>query len=52
MEEIATEFDIKGLEIDQAIVGWDADYRYESGKFNYYKPNGSRWNKIENEMEC
>lgn len=52
MEEIATEFDVQGLEIDWAIVGWDADYRYENGQFNYYKPNGSRWNKIKDEVDC
>lgn len=52
MEEIATEFDVQGLEIDWAIVGWDADYRYENGEFNYYKPNGSRWNKIKDKIDC
>ncbi len=34
MEEVTTEFDIQGLEIDYAIVGWDADYRYENGILN------------------
>ena len=49
MEEVATEFDIQGLEIDYAIVGWDADYRYENGKFGYYKPSGSKWKTINKE---
>ena len=52
MEEIATEFDVQGLEIDWAIVGWDADYRYENGEFNYYQPTGSRWNKIKDKIDC
>lgn len=43
MEEVATEFDIQGLEIDYALVGWDADYRYENGHFECYKPSGSKW---------
>ncbi|MED9988257.1 MAG: DUF2075 domain-containing protein, partial [Streptococcus salivarius] len=29
LEDTATEFDIQGLEIDWAIVAWDADYRIE-----------------------
>lgn len=51
MEEAATEFDIQGLEIDWAIVGWDADYRYENGDFEYYIPKGSKWNKINKEAD-
>lgn len=49
MEEVATEFDIQGLEIDYALVGWDADYRYENGHFEYYKPSGSKWQTINKE---
>lgn len=49
MEEVATEFDIQGLEIDYAIIGWDADYRYENGHFEYYKSCGSKWQKINKE---
>ena len=49
MEEVATEFDIQGLEIDYALIGWDADYRYENGHFKCYKQNGSQWNTINNE---
>ena len=49
MEEIATEFDIQGLEIDYAIVGWDADFRYENGHFECYKPSGSKWQTINKE---
>lgn len=49
MEEVATEFDIQGLEIDYAVVGWDADYRYENGHFECYKPSGSKWQMINKE---
>lgn len=49
MEEVATEFDIQGLEIDYALVGWDADYRYENGHFECYKPCGSKWQTINKE---
>lgn len=49
MEEVATEFDIQGLEIDYAIVGWDADYRYENNKFECYRTCGSKWQSINKE---
>lgn len=49
MEEVATEFDIQGLEIDYALVCWDADYRYENGHFECYKPSGSKWQTINKE---
>lgn len=49
MEEVATEFDIQGLEIDYAIVGWDADYRYENNKFECYRSSGSKWQSINKE---
>ncbi len=49
MEETASEFDIQGLEIDYAVVAWDADYRYENGQFQYYRPSGSRWHTINQE---
>lgn len=49
MEEVATEFDIQGLEIDYALVGWDADYRYENEHFECYKLSGSKWQTINKE---
>ena len=49
MEEAASEFDIQGLEIDYAVVGWDADYRYVNGEFECFKPSGSRWLTINQE---
>ena len=51
MEETASEFDIQGLEIDYAVVAWDADYRYEDGQFKHYKTRGSRWITIRQEND-
>lgn len=48
LEEVATEFDIQGLEIDWTIVGWDADYRIDGGSFFPYKFTGTRWNTVKN----
>ena len=49
LEISATEFDIQGLEIDYSIVAWDANLRYNNGKFEHYKFKGTKWNKITDE---
>ena len=46
LEDTATEFDIQGLEIDWAIVAWDADYRIEKGHFQSYNFTGSSWKTV------
>ena len=53
LEIPATEFDIQGLEIDYAIMAWDANLRYIDGEFEYYNFKGTKWNKIRdtNEIE-
>lgn len=51
LEEAATEIQVQGLELDYACVLWDADMRYEDGKWGYYKFNGrNKWNP-ENNLE-
>ena len=51
LEDTATEFDVQGLEIDWAIVAWDADYRMVGGQFLPYNFKGTRWNTIKKEDE-
>lgn len=46
LEDAATEFDIQGLELDWALVAWDADFRFIDGAFQYYNFVGVKWNKI------
>lgn len=48
MEVAASEFKIQGLEIDYAVVVWEADYRYLDGKFTYNNFAGSSWSKVNN----
>ena len=43
LEDVVTEFDIQGLELDYSIVAWDADYRYVDGQWIYQNFRGSRW---------
>ena len=45
MEVVASEFDIQGLEIDWAVVCWDADLRRNKNEWNYYNFRGSRWER-------
>lgn len=46
LEDTATEFDIQGLELDWAIVAWDADYRFVDGDFIYQNFTGSTWKNV------
>ncbi len=53
LEDAATEIQVQGLELDYACVLWDADMRYENGKWRYYSFNGktSKWNEQKGETE-
>ncbi len=44
MEDVATEFDIQGLELDWVLMAWDANLRIEDGKWTYYGFSGTKWN--------
>lgn len=44
LEEAATEIQVQGLEVDFACVLWDADMRYDDGKWEFWKFNGrTQW---------
>jgi hypothetical protein len=43
LEDAATEFDVQGLELDWALVAWDADLRFVDDKFQHWQFKGSRW---------
>lgn len=46
LEDVATEFDIQGLELDWACVVWDADFRYTKNGWDHRSFVGSKWNYI------
>ncbi|WP_026038632.1 DUF2075 domain-containing protein [Peptoniphilus rhinitidis] len=46
LEDVVTEFDVQGLEIDYSIVCWDADFRIIDGKWIYKRFRGSKWANI------
>lgn len=49
LEEVATQFDIQGLELDWAGVCWDADLRRSGGAWQYYAFKGTKWQQVRNE---
>ena len=47
LEDAATEIQVQGLELDYTCLLWDADMRYENGKWRFYRFNGqTKWNEI------
>ncbi len=46
LEDVATEFDIQGLELDWSCVIWDADYRHSDSGWDHRSFVGSKWNFI------
>ncbi len=50
MEDVATEFDIQGLELDWTCVAWDGDFYHQKGKWHYRKFKGTKWQNIKKEI--
>ncbi len=46
LENVATEFDVQGLEIDFTCVAWDINLYHSNGKWNYQSFKGSKWQNI------
>jgi Uncharacterized conserved protein (DUF2075) len=46
LEDVATEFDVQGLEIDWVGVCWDANFRIENGTWATYNFSGSKWQNV------
>jgi hypothetical protein len=46
LEDVVTEFDIQGLELDWACMTWDADFRYSKSSWEHFSFVGDRWNRI------
>lgn len=49
LEDVVSEFDIQGLELDYSIVAWDADFRFDGEQWTYNCFTGSSWNSIKSE---
>ena len=50
MEDVATEFDIQGLELDWICVAWDADLRFTGLTWEFKDFRGTNWNNVNDQM--
>ena len=46
LEDVVTEFQVQGLELDWACVTWDADFRYTKQGWEHRSFVGDKWNRI------
>ena len=46
LEDVVTEFQVQGLELDWACVTWDADFRYTKPGWEHFSFVGKKWNHI------
>ena len=46
LEDVVTEFQVQGLELDWACVTWDADFRYSEHGWKHFSFVGDKWNNI------
>ena len=46
LEDVSTEFEIQGLELDWVCVTWDADFRFSSNGWRHHAFRGDRWQRI------
>ncbi|WP_029409034.1 DUF2075 domain-containing protein, partial [Treponema pedis] len=46
LEDVATEFDVQGLELDWVCLIWDADLRYMAGDWELKHFKGSSWQEV------
>ncbi len=50
LEEIATEFDIQGLEIDWSCLAWGANFYLKNNSWKYQNFKGTKWMNINQEI--
>lgn len=46
LEDVATEFQVQGLELDWACLVWDGDLRFNENGWSHHEFKGTRWNRI------
>ena len=49
LEDVATEFDIQGLELDWTCIAWDADLRFDNNNWTYKWFRGTNWQNMKDE---
>ena len=46
LEDVATEFQVQGLELDWTCVAWDGDLRFSHDGWKYHDFRGNKWQNI------
>jgi len=46
LEDVASEFDVQGLELEYTAVCWDADFRYAYGSWQHWNFSGTVWKSV------
>lgn len=46
LEDVVTEFQVQGLELDWTCVTWDADFRHTELGWSHWSFHGNRWKRI------
>lgn len=46
LEDVATEFDVQGLELDWSCVVWDGDFRHTPSGWSHHSFCGDKWQNI------
>lgn len=46
LEDVATEFDIQGLEIDWVCLAWDVNFYCKNGQWHFRSFKGTKWNNL------
>jgi hypothetical protein len=49
LEDVASEFDVQGLELDWTCVAWDANLFRRNGDWVYRKFSGTKWQSVNDE---
>lgn len=50
LEDVASEFDVQGLEVDWAGVCWDGDFHYKDGHWVQQAFKGTKWQTVNDSM--
>lgn len=51
LEDVATEFDVQGLELDWVCMAWGGDFYYQNGEWHYQSFKGCKWQNINKEED-
>jgi len=51
LEEVATEFDIQGLELDWICVCWDSDLYIKNNEWCFRKFKGTKWQNVNQKVQ-